>query len=84
MDHLDIVAEILVLLELGADLGFVAVEHEAQRRVAAARAGSAGDHRRRSAVSSHCVNGDAWAVSHSRPLVLAAAQASVETISRPL
>src|SRR3569833_2117109 len=64
----DIVAEGLVLLELGADLGLVAMEHEAQRRVVPAGTRSPGDHGRRAAVPTLGVIGDAGAARHLSPL----------------
>ena len=74
-----------VLGQLGRDQRFVAEDLEPQRAVLAARAGHPGEHHRRADVSAHGVNRDARAHVHACcALVRDAAQASVETISRPL
>ena len=51
-------------VELGLDLGLVAVDDELQRRIAAKRARGARDHPRRAAVAAHCVDCDARAPVH--------------------
>ena len=74
-----------VLGELGRDLRLVAKDLEPERAVLAARARHPGDHHRRADISTHGVNRDARAHVHAcGALVRDAAQASVETISRPL
>ena len=79
------VSEALVARQLGLDQRLVAEDLEAQRPVLAARAGDPGEHDRRADVAAHGVDRDARAGVHlDAPLVRVAAQASVETISRPL
>ena len=74
-----------VLVQLGRDQLLIAEDVEAERAVLAARARHPGDHHRRADVTTHGVNRDAWAHVHAcGALVRDAAQASVETISRPL
>ena len=72
--------QLRVMIELGPDAPLVAVDDELEAMVAAARAVGAGDHRSRTAVASHGVDGDARAPCH----VGRRSQASVGTISRPL
>ena len=71
--------------QLGLDQRLVAKHMEAQRPVLAARARDAGEHDRRADVAAHGVDRDTRASVHACcALVRFAAQASVETISRPL
>src|SRR5438270_5635189 len=50
--------------DLGLDLALVTIEGEAEARVLAKRAGSAGNHRRRTGVAAHGVDRDAWPSGH--------------------
>jgi hypothetical protein len=85
VDDLHARAEQRVMREFLADQGFVTVEVELERLVAALGASRTGDHHRSAVVPTHCVDGDSRACVHAlkRP-GRSRAQASVETISRPL
>ncbi len=81
----DRVDQWLVLGKFRRDLCFVAEHFESQRSIPAPRTRHPGDHHRRADISTHGVNRDARAHVHACfALVRVAAQASVETISRPL
>ena len=74
-----------VLAQLIPDQLFVAVDEEMERMVAAVRTGDPGDDCRRPRVTPHCVDRDPRTCVHIRPpRAPRLAQASVETISRPL